>query len=565
MMRVILYLITILTWLHAGVANPVINVTLDYPAIPSQTWISKNPINLSKVSCGINNLKTESHYIDLEIYLPYSNREKAGGHLCRRFNHKMLCNSGWAGFTYENEVSASPISKEQCVEAVSGYLNGKPPQGPLQFPKCETFSSKSADNFRIDVEYLIVDLDKRDVSYVHHLFPQGRCKDVYCKTVHPNMFWITENLSPPSCDDLRLGRASILLDEYQGFAYSLIDTAYIPPLPLQTGCKGISYCGHMGLRLDTGFLLLPATKQSITRLDNITMKMHKCNSSTTIKELSMFEMAKTRSFHEMLAFHQSQCERVIHRVQSHQGIKSSDLIYLGPILGGRGVTFRLRNNSLIQYETRWERVERFEIDCRSLNSCKVQFKKPGYSELFNLPTNSCSEPPAELLLEGVICMWFGGISFGTRGLYYPHRHFTTLIYEGYMDALEQGDEYIEPSAIPDNDEGITDDTDSEEGETSYESWWDTLKNEIWWIITGVVVLLGTLLLIRILLCISRSCSNGSPTSKGGSTIIELQTMGYLQAPDKVKNAGLHAPATLIGGRGVRPKKKNQPLHEFLNP
>lgn len=564
-MGLIFYLITLSIFPHVVSAKPVINVTLDYPVIPSQTWPSPNPINLSTVSCGVNNLKTESHYVDLEIYLPYSNRKKAGGHICKRFNHKMLCKTGWSGFTYENQVIASPISKEQCMEAVSGYLNGKSPQSPLQYPKCETFSSRSTDNFRIDVEYLVVDLDKQDVSYVHHFFPQGKCKTVYCETVHPNMFWIKEDLSPPSCDDLRPGRASILLDEYRGFTYSLVDTDYIPPLPLKTGCKGMHYCGRVGLRLDTGFLLLPASEHSITRLNNITTDMIECNSSMTIKELSVFEMATTRSFHEMLAFHKSQCERVIHRIRSLQGIKSSDLIYLGPILGGRGVTFRLENKTLAQYETRWERIERFEIDCYSLEHCIVQFKKPGYSGLFNLSTDMCGIPPAELLLTGVRCIWFGGISFGTRGLYYPHRHFTALIHEEYMAALNQGDEYIEPSAMPDEDRDITNDTDSEEGETTYESWWETIKKKVWWVVAGISTILGVLVLVRIVCCISGGCSNRSPVSKGGTTVIELQTIGSPHFPYELGGSEIHTLSSLTNDTGSRTTGRNRSLQEFFDP
>lgn len=504
-------------------ATLIINETRGYPVLPSQTWIPTIPINMSTIKCGMNSLTTNTNYRELQIFLPFTGKTKSGGYLCKKFNHKMTCTSGWTGFSFTNTVSAHPITKEQCVDAISGYMAGKPSQTPLLFPKCSTLSEQSTNNIRVDVEYQIVDLDKGDLSYVHHFFPNGKCFGVYCTTVHPNIFWISENLIPPACDDLKLGRASILLDEYGKLSYSLVDTDYTPPLPLMTGCKGLSYCGRKVLRLETGFILIPSSDNTKLWMDQISTNLPSCNKSTVIKELSEFEMAITQTLHDRLLFHQSQCERVLYSIQSGRSIKSSDLIYLSPILGGPGVTFRLKEGVLNQFSTRWERVSSFEIDCSNRFNCSVKFKKPGYPYQFTLNTSLCEEPSPLLYLKGVRCQWFGGISFGLNGLYYPHRHFVELIEEEYMEALDEGDKYIEPSARPDTDNTIDDDTDPETGTTTYQSWWEALRKYGIWIgmIIITFILLWFIMQCRSNLCSCRLCKNQG--NKQRPTVIELRS------------------------------------------
>lgn len=298
-------------------------------------------LNSININCRPVPTPTSGQSVNLRLHIPFVEVSLTGGHFYKKFNHKITCTTGFKGFEFSNQNTPEPISEEECKQAIRHNQDIGAELNTLRYPKCGVYSTQTADNIHINIEYTTIPFNKVDGTLIRYFFHSGTCNSKSCATVHPNIYWVGMSSISDTCSYLSISDGSYYPDEYRNVDYSLIDTVYSPPLPFSTACKLQHYCQINSYILEDGTLIIPADDKTRNFLKSSSIDFPTCPTYKSFKEVTTYDLGINQDLRTLINFHEVQCERVRSKIIDHSSLVYSDFIYLSSIYPVRGIGYRL--------------------------------------------------------------------------------------------------------------------------------------------------------------------------------------------------------------------------------
>nr|AXY65015.1 G protein [Hapavirus flanders] len=325
--------------------------TMVYPIGCNSTWQEVNTLNLRCPKSLKIDPKNKLNFDLGTVYHPLpSSRYVVNGYICHKQTWISKCEETWYFSTTEtNKIENVPITPEDCREAVTIYEMGEyvnPFFPPFYCSWCSTQIDKKTF---VIVEPHIVKEDIYNKTFIDPLFLNGYCDQLPCKTIHPDVLWVPQELQKRKdlCNkgtwetgkvfgvlEEKLYQNGYLKDNRFGIDEQWIRSSIYGLRSLVGSCyRGV--CRQFGIRFKTGEWwglegkdVTGWIKQIIPRCqENQYVSFHHDNSDENIAEAQ-------------LVARELVCEEFLGRAKGGDLISPFDLNYLLPLNPGLGPSYR---------------------------------------------------------------------------------------------------------------------------------------------------------------------------------------------------------------------------------
>ncbi|AOX47518.1 glycoprotein [Orgi virus] len=351
------------------------------------------------------------------------------GHLCTKQRWTTICYEGFFGEVSETgSIEPMEISDNECLDSIILYKENrlKTPHYPL--PACGWLKTNyNHQDFVIVVSHE-VKIDLYNLEEIDPLFHDGRCNKTVCKTVYPNIKWISSKSDIPICDINRVSLFTLVVRKGGDPDQSMIRGQYIPQTTLTGACKSLKYCGVTGIRTRYGHFFKIASSDFVGQLAKTLEKLPICDPRVQVilnnNQIKQDDLELT----EDLLIKAEKCEDVKDRLMDGESIKPRDLIYLSQSSPGPGYGFVLINNTYWITPVFYELMYNVSSICKSLDSCTVKYMKgPNVQGQWSPP--HCGITPNTTDPDIIKCLWVNGLVITNRGIVQPRNNLFKAIWE----------------------------------------------------------------------------------------------------------------------------------------
>ncbi|AXY65023.1 G protein [Hapavirus hartpark] len=325
--------------------------TMVYPIGCNSSWQEVNKLNLKCPRSLKIDPKNKLNFDLGTVYHPLpSSRYVVNGYICHKQNWISKCEETWYFSTTEtNKIENVPITEEDCREAVTIYEMGEY-VNPF-FPPfyCSWCSTQVDQKTFVIVEPHIVKEDIYNRTFLDPLFLNGYCDQAPCKTIHPDVLWVPQEAQKRKdlCNkgSWESGKAFGVLEENTYTEYGGTGRTFgLDEQWIRSSIYGIrslvgscyrGVCRQFGIRFRTGEWWGLEGRDLVQWIQRIIPKcnyqhyvsFHHDNSDENVAEAQ-------------LVARELMCEEFIGRAKGGDPISPIDLNYLLPLNPGIGPAYR---------------------------------------------------------------------------------------------------------------------------------------------------------------------------------------------------------------------------------
>ncbi|APG78849.1 putative glycoprotein [Xinzhou dimarhabdovirus virus 1] len=222
-------------------------------------WHKINPTDMICPRYESGPPEGEMNMTDIQTFDIPAISGKQLGYLCHGVIYRVICIKGvFGGETINKVILPTKITPNECEVAVKEYLTTAEDHRSGYFPgKYCVYEILSTHTEFSDKKFILVSdhtvlYDPYADQWIDTLFLGGRCDTRSCRTIKDSVVWIS-NVVKPACPKA----VSLLVHvAYEGKKPLTIHGPTIPTSKLEGACV-TKFCGTKGLRLSSGFFIIP--------------------------------------------------------------------------------------------------------------------------------------------------------------------------------------------------------------------------------------------------------------------------------------------------------------------
>lgn len=317
---------------------------------PISETISWTPLSVNEIKCEHRSrtpILLGSYQIKGKLPILHSSYT-IEGYLCASVVLTTKCEKGFFGGTTVTYIeSHDKVDIIRCRTELENYLTGSLTTENLPAPDRSWMSTNHNTKNIYHIIHKQVMYDPYTNTMKSEIFPNGECKDHYCRTTDQSKIWLPDQLHRPICIEDHLDTALFYIKPYK----SASPEFWSPDIniPTQDSVCTMDYCGMGGLRFADGSWIGIDSKdipKNDSTIGEFFFVMKDCPVGSEIK---MHEKHYTEHLAEMTIlekFFYKECLSTKEKLDLGEHISRIELQSLAPVSPGWHRVYRLINGSL---------------------------------------------------------------------------------------------------------------------------------------------------------------------------------------------------------------------------